>query len=109
MRNRYLPRSEPLSFDQVLSYARRAAATARSTSSGDAVAISAIFFSVAGEMVENGVPLSVDELAVDEQPVAVLEMEDAGRLGGRGVLQEAGAGRGFDVFHHGVGLQSIVT
>ena len=32
IRNRYLPRSEPDIGDQTLSYARRAAATARSTS-----------------------------------------------------------------------------
>jgi hypothetical protein len=57
MRKRYLPRSEPVSFDHVPSWARRAAATARSTSADDAVAISAIFFSVAGEIVWNGVPL----------------------------------------------------
>ena len=38
MRNRYLPRSRPLIFDHVLSWARRAAATAASTSASLAVA-----------------------------------------------------------------------
>jgi hypothetical protein len=56
MRNRYLPRSDPDIRDQVLSYARRAAATALSTSAVFAEAIVAIFFSVAGEIVENDCP-----------------------------------------------------
>jgi hypothetical protein len=51
-----LPRSEPDIRDQTLSYAARAAATARSTSDSSAEAIMAIFFSVAGEIVANGVP-----------------------------------------------------
>ena len=56
MRNRYLPRSAPGILPQVFSNARRAAATALSTSPGVAVAISAIFFSVAGEIVVNDEP-----------------------------------------------------
>jgi hypothetical protein len=36
-------------------------------------------------------------------------VQDARRFRGRGVLEEAAAVIAFDVFHHDVGLQSIVT
>ena len=88
MRNRYLPRSRPLIFDQVLSYARRAAATAASTSASLADAIVAMCVSSAGEIVANARPCP-SELAVDEQPVLVAQAQDRARLGRGGVFEEA--------------------
>src|SRR5690349_18664336 len=56
MRKRYFPRSRPLSLDHVLSYARRAAAMAASTSASVAVAIVEMCFSSAGEIEANDSP-----------------------------------------------------
>jgi hypothetical protein len=56
MRKRYLPRSLPDMRDQTVSYERRAAATARSTSEASACAIRAMTSSVAGEIVSNTSP-----------------------------------------------------
>ena len=56
IRNRYFPRSAPDIVDQVVSYALRAALTARSTSRGPAAVISERTSSSAGLTVLNAVP-----------------------------------------------------
>ena len=87
MRNRYFARSAGRSDDQPSSNAARAAATARSTSSGPACATSASDSSVAGEIVGNHLPRArLDVLPADEEPVALLERDDVARLRRRRVL-----------------------
>ena len=67
--------------------ARRAALTALSTSASSASAISASTSSVLGVMVLKRLAVPVDELAVDEQAVRRLDVDDRAGLGGRGVLE----------------------
>ena len=88
MRKRYLPRSRPLIVDHVLSNARRAAATAASTSASLADAIVAMCDSSAGEIVAKLSPVPAPEFAVDEEPVLVAQTEDRPRLGSGGVFEE---------------------
>jgi hypothetical protein len=89
--------------------AERAAATATSTSEESAFAIS-VLGGWGDRRERHAVP--IDELAVDEQPVAGPEMQDSRRFRGRCVVEEAAGGGqrhvggGLLRFGHG---QSIVT
>ena len=75
MRKRYLPRSAPGILPHTSSNAACAAANAASTSAAPASAMSASFSSVAGLIESKYLPvLRRDELAVDEQIVARLEI-----------------------------------
>jgi hypothetical protein len=87
IRKRYFPRSAPLIRDHTRVYAVRAAFTARSTSSVVASATSASTSSVAGLIVCERRAGAVDELAVDEQAVGGLQVDDGPGLGGRGVVE----------------------
>ena len=89
MRNRYLPRSAPGIRDPDARCRRGGRpSTARSTSAAPASATSASTSSVAGLIVLNAdPPLGLDELAVDEQAVGRLDVDDGAGLGRRCVLE----------------------
>ena len=83
MRNRYFARSEPGSDDQPLANAARAAATALSTSSADRLRRRLrVLPPWSGEIVSYD-SVVLEPLAADEEPVAIVELDDVARLGRR--------------------------
>ncbi len=108
MRKRYFARSAGASFAQPSSYARRAAVTARSTSSASAWATSKRLSSVEGEIDSNHSPgVRLHLLAADEEPVTLADLDDVARLGRRRVLPLERSGNGRGAFLD-LGHQSIV-
>ena len=87
IRKRYLPRSAPHILDQTRVYARRAAFTARSTSASFGLGdLGEHLLGARADRLER-LAVTVDELAVDEEPVRRLDVDDRARLG-RGCVFE---------------------
>ena len=87
IRYRYFARSEGASDDQPFSNAARAALTARSTSCSFACGdLGELLLGRRRDRVEPLARLRLDELAADEEAVALLELDDVARLGRGRVL-----------------------